>query len=74
MRVTADNGRIYLSKDIREKFGTEFELIDRGDRLVLVPTPDDPLEALREETRETNKSVEKLRQSALAEALEEAGR
>lgn len=74
MRVTADDGRIYLSKDVREKFGTEFELIDRGDRLVLVPIPDDPLEALREETRETDRSVEELKQSALAEAVEEAGR
>jgi bifunctional DNA-binding transcriptional regulator/antitoxin component of YhaV-PrlF toxin-antitoxin module len=74
MRVTADDGRIYLSKDIREKFGTEFELIDRGDRLVLVPIPDDPLEALREEARETDRSVEELKQSALGEALEEAGR
>jgi bifunctional DNA-binding transcriptional regulator/antitoxin component of YhaV-PrlF toxin-antitoxin module len=74
MRVTAADGRIYLPKGLREKFGEEFELIDRGDRLVLVPIPDDPLEALREEARETDKSVEELKQSALEEALEEAGR
>lgn len=73
MRVTASDGRIYLPKEIREKFGEQFELLDRGDRLVLVPLPDDPLEALREEARETDKTVDELKTSALAEALEEAG-
>lgn len=74
MRITARDGRIYLPKELREKFGEEFELIDRGDRLVLVPQPDDPLEALREEVRDSDKSVEELTDGALAEALEEAGR
>lgn len=73
MRVTASDGRIYLPKEIREKFGEQFELLDRGDRLVLVPLPDDPLEALREEARETDKTVDELKEGALTEALEEAG-
>lgn len=74
MRVSTDDGRIYLPKSLREEFGEEFELIDRGDRLVLVPVPDDPLEALREEARESDETVEQLKESALDEALEEAGR
>ncbi|MFP8954353.1 AbrB/MazE/SpoVT family DNA-binding domain-containing protein [Natrialbaceae archaeon A-arb3/5] len=74
MRVSTDDGRIYLPKSMREEFGEEFELIDRGDRLVLVPVPDDPLEALRQEARKSDKTAEQLKESALEEALEEAGR
>lgn len=73
MRVTTSDGRIYLPKEIREKFGDKFELLDRGDRLVLVPLPDDPLETLREEARETDKTVDELKAGALAEAFDEAG-
>lgn len=74
MRVSTDDGRIYLPKSLREEFGSEFELIDRGDRLILVPVPDDPLEALREEARKSDKSATELKESALEGALEEAGR
>lgn len=73
MKVKADDGRIYLPKELREEFGDEFELIDRGDRLVLVPVPDSPLEALRAEASATEKSAEELAESALDEALDEAG-
>ena len=74
MKVKADDGRIYLPKELREEFGDEFELIDRGDRLVLVPVPDDPLAALREEAKKSEKSARELKESALEEGLEEAGR
>jgi bifunctional DNA-binding transcriptional regulator/antitoxin component of YhaV-PrlF toxin-antitoxin module len=74
MRVSTDDGRIYLPKSLREEFGDEFELIDRGDRLVLVPIPEDPLEALREEAQKSDKSADQLKKSALDEALDEAGR
>ena len=73
MRVIASDGRVYLPKEIREKFGERFELLDRGDRLVLVPLPEEPLAALREEARGTDKTVDELKTGALAEALDEAG-
>lgn len=73
MRVTASDGRVYLPKEIREKFGEKFELLDRGDRLVLIPLPEDPLAALREEVGETDRTVDELKAGALAEALDEAG-
>jgi len=69
-----DPEAVHLPKELREKFGEGFELIDRGDRLVLVPQPEDPLEALREEVRSSDKSVEELTDAALTEAPEEAGR
>lgn len=74
MDVDAEDGRIYLPKRLREKYGDRFELVDRGDRLVLIPIDDDPLAALREEARGTEKSVAELKAGALTEALEDAGR
>lgn len=41
MDVNAEDGRIYLPKRLREKFGHRFELVDRGDRLVLIPIAED---------------------------------
>jgi bifunctional DNA-binding transcriptional regulator/antitoxin component of YhaV-PrlF toxin-antitoxin module len=74
MEVDADDGRIYLPKRLREKFGDRFELVDRGDRLVLIPIAADPLAALREEFADVDESVERLREGARGEALERAGR
>lgn len=74
MEVDAEDGRIYLSKQLREKFGDRFELVDRGDRLVLIPLDDDPLAALREEFADVDASVPDLRQDAREGALEDAGR
>ncbi|MFC7047240.1 AbrB/MazE/SpoVT family DNA-binding domain-containing protein [Halobacteriaceae archaeon GCM10025711] len=73
MQVDADDGRIYLPKRLREKFGNHFELVDRGDRIVLIPVADDPLTALREEFADVDASVEELKERALEEALDEAG-
>ncbi|QGA81047.1 AbrB/MazE/SpoVT family DNA-binding domain-containing protein [Candidatus Nanohalobium constans] len=74
MTTTADNGRVYIPKEMREKFGEKFHIIDRGDKIMLVPVSDDPLEALREEFEGTDKSVEELKKGALETAMEEAGR
>lgn len=74
MDVDAEDGRVYLPKRLREKYGERFELIDRGDRLVLIPIDEDPLEALREEASSSDKSVAELKDAALAQALEDAGR
>jgi bifunctional DNA-binding transcriptional regulator/antitoxin component of YhaV-PrlF toxin-antitoxin module len=68
MDVDAEDGRICLPKHLREKFGHRFELVDRGDRLVLVPVAEDPLEALREEFQDVDASPEELKQGALDEA------
>jgi bifunctional DNA-binding transcriptional regulator/antitoxin component of YhaV-PrlF toxin-antitoxin module len=74
MEVDADDGRIYVPKRLRKKFGDRFELVDRGDRLVLIPLSDDPLSTLREEFTDVDESVAELRESAREEAVEDAGR
>lgn len=68
MDVDAEDGRIHFPKHLREKFGHRFELVDRGDRLVLVPVAAGPLAALREEFQDVDASVEELKQGALDEA------
>ncbi len=74
MKVDADDGRIYLPKETRDRMGTEFELIDRGDKIILIPIEENPLEAMREEVGDIEKSVEELKEAAMEEAMEEAGR
>ena len=74
MKVDADDGRIYLPKDTRERMGTKFELIDRGDKIILLPVPDDPLEELQEEWKDVEKSAKELKKEALKEGMDQAGR
>jgi len=74
MVTRADDGRVYIPKDLRDKFGDRFHIVDRGDKIVLVPVSDDPLETLREEVESVDKSVEELKEDALETAVEEAGR
>lgn len=74
MEVETDRGRIYLPKDLRVRLGERFELIDRGDDLLLVPLPDDPLEALREEWSDVDEAVEELTRDADEQAEQDAGR
>ncbi|MEF8831814.1 MAG: AbrB/MazE/SpoVT family DNA-binding domain-containing protein [Halobacteriales archaeon] len=74
MEVDASDGRIYLPKRIRRKFGDRFELVDRGDRLVLLPVAEDPLAALRAEFEDADVPADRLRERAREEGLREAGR
>lgn len=73
MEVEAGDGRVYIPQELRDKFGDRFELIDRGDRLVLIPVADDPLEALREEFDDIDASATELRDRARRDALDDAG-
>jgi len=43
-----DRGRLYLSKDIRERYGEKFHLVEYSDHIELIPIDNDPLEGLRE--------------------------
>ncbi|MFP4175152.1 MAG: AbrB/MazE/SpoVT family DNA-binding domain-containing protein [Halobacteriales archaeon] len=73
MTTTTDNGRIYLPKEYREKHGERYKIVDLGDRLLLVPVPEDPLKELREEWDESEGSAEELKQKARETMTEEAG-
>jgi len=73
MEVDATDGRIYLPKELREKYGDQFRLVERGEQLILLPISEDPLAALREEFADVDKSVEELRQDARSSAIDDAG-
>lgn len=45
---TDDHGRLYLPKDLREKHGERYRLLDLPRRVVLIPIDDDPLQAVRD--------------------------
>lgn len=72
MLVDADDGRVYLPKAVREKFGSRFELVDRGDRLTLVPVADDPLDALRAEFEGTGAAPEDVDEAVTQQVYEDA--
>ena len=73
MPTKTDNGRVYIPKHLREKYGERYKIVDSGDGLLLVPVPEDPLDALRDEWSDVDTSVKEMRDEARAEAIESAG-
>lgn len=73
---TDDRGRIYLSKDLRDRHGERFRVVDLPSRIVLVPVDDDPLQAVRESVGPAfeGKDIDALREDARAAITEEARR
>jgi len=69
-----DRGRLTLPKELRERYGDRYRVVDLHDGIKLVPVPEDPLEALREEFAGVDRSAATLRDEARAAALDEAGR
>jgi len=68
-----DYGRVYLSKEIRDKHGDRFQIVDRSDRIILVPVADDPLEAVSDAVGDAfeGKSVAELKLEASEAAAAE---
>lgn len=46
-KSTDERGRIYLPKDVRERFGDEYEIVELPTHVALFPVDDDPLEGAR---------------------------
>ena len=67
-------GRLTLPKEIRERYGEHYRIVQLHDGIKLVPIEDDPLDALRSEFADIEKTAEELRQEARNAALDEAGR
>ena len=68
-----DRGRLTLPKELRERYGDHYHLVDLHDGIKLVPIAEDPLNALRDEFADIDKTAEELRESARDVALDEAG-
>lgn len=71
---TDERGRLYLSKDLRARYGERFHVVEYQDRIELVPVDEDPLEGLREAVGDAfeGKSVDELRQEARDQAVDNA--
>lgn len=68
-----DCGRLPLPKELRERYGGHDQIVDLHDGIKLIPVADDPLDALRDELADVDKTVEELRESARDAALDDAG-
>ncbi|OVE84265.1 AbrB/MazE/SpoVT family DNA-binding domain-containing protein [Natronolimnobius baerhuensis] len=68
-----DRGRLTLPKEVRERYGDRYHVVQLSDGVKLVPVADDPLEALRDEFEDVEKSADELREEARNAALDGAG-
>jgi bifunctional DNA-binding transcriptional regulator/antitoxin component of YhaV-PrlF toxin-antitoxin module len=69
-----DRGRLTLPKELRERYGDCYHVVDLHDGIKLIPVADDPLAALRDEFADVEGSAEELREGARDAAVDEAGR
>ena len=69
-----DRGRLTLPKEIRERYGDSYHVVDVHDGIKLIPVAEDPLEALRDEFADVEKTADELRDGARDTSLDEAGR
>ena len=71
---TDSHGRLYLSSELREKYGEKFHVVEYEDRIELIPIDEDPLQAVRDEIGDAldGTSREELREDALQRARQEA--
>ncbi|ADJ16712.1 AbrB/MazE/SpoVT family DNA-binding domain-containing protein [Halalkalicoccus jeotgali] len=69
-----ERGRLTLPKEIRERYGERYHIVELHDGIKLIPVADNPLDALRDEFADVEKSATELRDEAREAALDEAGR
>lgn len=68
-----DRGRLTLPKEIRNRYGDNYHVVDVHDGIKLIPVAEDPLAALRDEFAEVSKTAVELREGARESTLDEAG-
>jgi hypothetical protein len=68
------HARLYLSVELREKYGERFHLVEYEDRIELIPIDEGPLQAVREAAGDAfeGKSLEELREVAREQAKADA--
>ncbi|TKX50112.1 AbrB/MazE/SpoVT family DNA-binding domain-containing protein [Halorubrum sp. ASP121] len=74
---TDKQGRLYIPKEVREKYGERYHVVTCEDRIELIPVADDSLAAVRAAAGELrDASVEEIREDIEdeAEAQSEGGR
>lgn len=69
-----DRGRLTLPKELRERHGDRYQVVELGDGIKLIPVAKDPLAALRDEFADADATGMELRKQAREDALDQAGR
>jgi bifunctional DNA-binding transcriptional regulator/antitoxin component of YhaV-PrlF toxin-antitoxin module len=70
---TDRQGRLYIPKEVREKYGERYHIVTYEDRIELIPVADDPLAAVREAAGDLRDvPVEEIREDIEAEAKADA--
>lgn len=70
---TDRQGRLYIPKEIREKYGEKYHIVQYKDRIELIPVADNPLAAVRAAASELREaSIEDIRADIEAEAKADA--
>jgi bifunctional DNA-binding transcriptional regulator/antitoxin component of YhaV-PrlF toxin-antitoxin module len=69
-----DRGRLTLPKELRERYGDHYHIVELHDGIKLIPVSEDPLDALRDEFADVEKTAAELRERARDTTLDEAGR
>jgi len=67
-------GRLTLPKELRERYGDRYRIVQLHDGIKLIPVADDPLDALRQEFAGVEKTADELRENGRDTALDAAGR
>ncbi len=72
--TTDERGRITIPKDLRERFGERYRLVELQDGIKLLPRPDDPVTALRDAASDDleETSMDELREAGREEARDQA--
>lgn len=77
-KSTDERGRIYLPKDVRERFGDQYRIVELPSHVALFPVDENPLEGLQAAVgdafaeTETNKMKTEAREAISREVREEA--
>ena len=71
---TDSRGRVTIPKEVRERYGERYRLVELRDSVKLVPIPDDPVGALRESASDELKeaSMDEIREAASEEGRKQA--
>ncbi len=71
---TDSHGRLYLSAELRQKYGERFHVIEYEDRLELIPIDENPLQAIRDAAGDAfeGKSIDELRKGGKEQAKKDA--
>lgn len=69
-----DRGRLTLPKEVRDRYGDHYHIVELPSGIKLIPIADDPLDALRDEFEGIEKTSDELRKEAREAAVDEAGR